>query len=187
MLGTYGVATGDPFVVLHLGSNRPSRRWPVERFEEVVDFLVETYGVKIICIGVRQEKQLVVELLGTEKDIGISDHIVDMTGKTTIKQLMYIISRASLFIGHSTGPLQIAYMVGTPTVSLWGASSPVIWGPWCEKEKHVCIKADLGCIHCEQDVCPKGTLECMQLISVDMVINEVAWRFDKCFTRRENN
>jgi ADP-heptose:LPS heptosyltransferase len=80
---------------------------------------------------------------------------------------------AQLFIGHSTGPLQVAYMAGIPTVSLWGASSPLIWGTELDSEKDICIRADLECIGCEKIVCPKGTLKCMEQISVDMVIKEV--------------
>jgi len=169
MLNEYGIDESDRFIVLHIGSNRPSRRWLVERFAEVVNFLMEKYPVKIVCIGGEQEKKLVSSLQILVK----GNRIIDVTGKTNIKQLTYLISLAILFIGHSTGPLQIAYMVGTPTISLWGASSPIIWGPVWEKGKHICLQANLDCLGCEQAECPKGTLECMELISVNMVVKEI--------------
>ncbi|MCD6317776.1 glycosyltransferase family 9 protein [Candidatus Aerophobetes bacterium] len=170
MLSEYGIDKSDRFIVLHVGSNRPSRRWPIERFAEVVNYLVGKYSAKIVCIGGKQEKGLVSSLESIVK----RHYIVNMSGKTNIKQLAYLISRAVLFIGHSTGPLQIAYIVGTPTVSLWGASSPIIWGPVWGKEKHICLQANLDCLGCEEAECPKGTLECMNLITVDMVIREVS-------------
>ncbi len=170
MLDEYEIAKSDRFIVLHMGSNRPSRRWPIGRFAEVVDFLAKKYSTGIICIGGEIERKLVSSL----QTLVDKDYVIDMTGKTSIKQLIYLISLATLFIGHSSGPLHIAYMVGTPTVSLWGVSSLSVWGPVWEKEKHICIQADLDCLGCEQFTCPKGSLECMELISVDMVISAIS-------------
>jgi len=170
MLDEYEIDKSDRFIVLHIGSNRPSRRWSIDRFAEVVSSLVEKYSARIVCIGGELEERWVSSL----QTLVDKDYVVDMTGKTNIKQLIYLISLAALFIGHSSGPLHIAYMVGTPTVSLWGASSLGAWGPVWEKEKHICVKADLDCLHCEQNTCPKGTLECMELISVETVLSEIS-------------
>lgn len=158
------------FTVLHVCSNRPSHTWFVERYAEVVRFLAEKYSMKTVCIGGREEKALVSSL----RKLVNNQYIIDLCCETNVKQLVYVISLAKLFIGHSSGPLHIAYMLGTLTISLWGASSLAIWGPAFNKEKHICIKADLDCLGCEQTVCPKGTLECMNLITVDMVTKEIS-------------
>ncbi|MFA5270776.1 MAG: glycosyltransferase family 9 protein [Candidatus Omnitrophota bacterium] len=158
------------FVVLHVCSNRPSHTWFTERYVEVVRFLAEKYSMKIVCIGGKKEKELVSSL----RKLVNNQHIIDLCSETNVKQLIHVISLAKLFIGHSSGPLHVAYMLGIPTVSLWGASSLAIWGPVFDKEKHICIKADLDCLHCEQIVCPKGTLECMKLIKADRVIGEIS-------------
>lgn len=171
-LNENGIPSNARFAVLHVCSNRPSHRWFVEGYAEVVQFLAEKYSMKIICIGEREEKTLVSSLQKLVKE----QYIIDLCGETNIKQLVYLISLANLYIGHSSGPLHIAYMFGIPTVSLWGASSLNIWGPTLDKEKHVCIKADLDCLHCEQVVCPKGTLECMSLITAEQVCGGI----EKC-------
>lgn len=164
------INNSDRFLTLHIGSNRPSHRWSIERVAEVVKFIEKEYSMKVVCIGGKQEQKMISTL---KEFCGENSNIIDVTCKTNIKQLIYLISLSSLFIGHSSGPLHIAYMMGTPTISFWGASSLLIWGPAWEKEKHKCIKVDLDCLYCEQDVCPKGTLECMEQISVDMVVKEV--------------
>jgi len=159
-----------PFVALHVCSNRPSHTWFTERYVEVVRFLAEKYSMKIVCIGEKEEKELVSSL----RKLVNNQHIIDLCCDTNVKQLIHVISLAKLFIGHSSGPLHVAYMLGIPTVSLWGASSLAIWGPAFNKEKHICIKAELDCLHCEEIVCPKGTLECMKLIKADRVIGEIS-------------
>lgn len=169
-LSQHDVGKNDKIIILHVGAYRPSHRWGIDRFAEVANFLVKKYSAKIICIGGTVEKQWVASL----QHLMDEESIVDMTGKTSVKQLIYLISLAALYIGHSSGPLHIAYMVGTPTVSLWGASALATWGPAREKDKHICIQADLDCLGCEQFTCPKGTLECMELISAETVISEIS-------------
>lgn len=169
-LSRYGIGKTDRFIILHAGAHRPSHRWQIDRYAKVINFLVEKYGIKIVCIGSDVEKQTVSSL----KEIANKDSIIDMTGQTTIKQLIYLISLAGLYIGHSSGPLHIAYMVGTPTVSLWGASALKVWGPAREKDIHICIQPDLDCLACEKMVCPKESVECMELITPETVISKIA-------------
>ena len=175
MLSKYGISDSEQFIVLHIGSNRPSHRWPIDRFAKVINLLLKKYSIKIVCIGGKRERRFVSSL----QTLVNNDCIIDATNKTNIKELIYLISLATLFIGHSSGPLHIAYMVGTPTVSLWGASSLAVWGPEWDKEKHICIQTDLNCVGCEQNICPKGTLECMKSINVDMVIKKISKLIEK--------
>lgn len=170
LLRRNGIKKNDRFIVFHVGSNKPSRRWPIERFAEVVNGLTRRqHELQFVCIGGNQENELVSRLWSIVKE----DHIINLCGKTSTKQLIHIVSLSDLFVGHSSGPLHVAYMLGIPTVSLWGASSLPIWGPTWEKEKHVCIKSDIECLGCEQEICPKGTLECMERISADEVIKAI--------------
>jgi lipopolysaccharide heptosyltransferase II len=174
ILNNVGVNIKNHFIVLHLGSSVPSRRWPMHKFVELVRFLLKYCSLSIVCVGCEQEKKLVNQLLSMLSEDEDIQRVINLAGNTNIKQLIYLISQATLFIGHSTGPLHIAYMVGTPTVSLWGASSLKVWGPPCDHNKHICIKADLDCLHCEQKICPKGTLECMESITSEMVVSAIS-------------
>lgn len=172
LLEENGIKESNRFIIIHLGSNKLAmpQRWPLKQFSDLFGYLSEKYAVKIVFIGGNGEKNLIP--LSHEQNL--KKYFVDLTGKTNLRQLIHLISMANLFIGHPSGPLQIAYMVGTPSVSLWGASSFVDWGPAWDKERHVCIHADLDCIGCEQKTCPKGTFECMGLITTDMVEKEVS-------------
>lgn len=158
------------FVVIHPGSNKPSRRWPIEKFAMLVDLISAEYkDMKVLCIGSGIEKEIVNSIDGRLKRKG---SVIDFTG-CSLDELSFLMSSTAFFIGHSSGPLHIAYLAGTPTVSLWGASSPLIWGPMWDPEMHSIIKADIDCIHCEKAECSKGSLECMSLITVEEVFKEV--------------
>ena len=61
-----------------------------------------------------------------------STRLIDLVGALTLRELMAVISRYSLLVSASTGPMHIAAGLGVPTVSLFcplTACSVRLWGP----------------------------------------------------------
>ena len=171
LLKEKNIGPADLLISIHPGSKRLSRRWSLERFGELANHLIDRYNAKIVCIGSNQEKDLSGSLRSLIKK---KNYFIDMVGQTTVKQLACLIQQCAVLICHSTGPFHLAVLLGVPTVSLWGASSQIVWGPLWDKEKHQLIHAGLDCLECEKVECPKNTLECMKLITVDMVLKETS-------------
>ena len=66
-------------------------------------------------------------------NLGQSPHgsrLIDLCGKTNIKQLAAISEVSDLFFGVDSAPMHIAAAVGTPVVALFGPSGAFHWGPW---------------------------------------------------------
>lgn len=160
------------YVVVHLGSKRESRRWFLERFAMVVAYIRERWSdVSVVFVGDKSEESLVKEVL---RNIG-DDGVVSLVGKTTLVQLMAIVGGAKVYLGHSSGPLHLAYLAGVRTISLWGAALPQRWGPPLTSERHsLLMDTSLECIHCEQESCSRSgdELRCMRNILVEDVIRE---------------
>jgi ADP-heptose:LPS heptosyltransferase len=53
-----------------------------------------------------------------------------------------VIARMSLLVTNDSGPAHIAYALGTPTVTLFGGTSPAMWGP-LDASRHAIIAGDL--------------------------------------------
>jgi heptosyltransferase-2 len=96
-----------------------SKRWPW--FAELAQLIAEVLGVPaVLCPGpgteeaeARDQFDSVVVLNG----LGLSEYAAVLQG-------------ASLVIANDTGPGHIAAAVGTPLISLFGASDPARYGPW---------------------------------------------------------
>ena len=58
--------------------------------------------------------------------------VIDLCGKTTIKQLAAIADASDIFIGVDSAPMHIAAAVGTPVIAIFGAGIKS-WRPWCER------------------------------------------------------
>ena len=172
LLEESGISRSDKFAIIHCGTKslEPHKLWPADKFGEVAAQLAVQWGLKVVYIG---------EVLGDDYAATISlktepRSFIDLAGRTSIKQMIYLISLAELFVGHPSGPLQAAYLMGTPSVSMWGASAFTDWRPVRDIAKHVCLRANIDCLGCEQKTCTRSSAECMDFITVDQVIHGVS-------------
>ena len=65
-------------------------------------------------------------LVGTDKDIGaaVEGDYVDLTGKTTVAELIAVISLAEAHVGGDTGSTHIAAGLAVPAIGLYSATRP---------------------------------------------------------------
>jgi heptosyltransferase-3 len=69
---------------------------------------------------------------------------INLSGKLTLKHLACLSSRAKLFFGVDTAPMHMAAATNTPVITLFGASYPVVWGPWNNNSDKEIFKDDDG-------------------------------------------
>lgn len=105
-------------VGLFPGSGHVGRRWPIERFAELADFLVRNDRVRVIVFVGPEERNIV----GQTKSMFPAATI--FLDRLTISQLASAQARLTLFITNDTGPMHIAAAVGTSVIDLLGRSTP---------------------------------------------------------------
>ena len=154
-----------PFIFLYPGTSPRGRykRWEPVRYAEVVDRLADMGWTTLIGWGPGEEP-IVAEIRGSTRGEPLVPPL------TTLKQLAAFIDRASLFIGGDTGPMHMASMLGTPVVTLFGPSDPVINEPARFTPFRI-VYAGVDCSPCRKKRCK--ALECMDKITVDMVMDAV--------------
>ena len=108
----------DPFVLLNPGGNKPSKRWPVERFAQLADYLASTYGMVPVLSGAPGEKDVLEAVMGRASKQTPLVNLVDRG--LNLGNLKAIIQRAALMITNDTGPRHIAAALGTPLITLFG-------------------------------------------------------------------
>ena len=112
------------YVAVHPGASAPARAWPEERHAELVEELV-LRGRRVVVTGAPHEAAL------TARVSGSSDSVLDLGGRTSLRQLAGVFSRAQAVVVANTGPAHVAAAVGTPVVSLFAPTVPhVRWRPW---------------------------------------------------------
>jgi len=120
----------EKFVHIHPVSRWMFKCWEDDRMANIIDYLQQDKGLKVIITGAPVKKELdridkIILLCKTKP--------VNLSGKLTLKHLACLSSKAELFFGVDTAPMHMAAATNTPVVTLFGASYPVIWGPWNNK------------------------------------------------------
>jgi heptosyltransferase-2 len=167
LLGRFGVAEEEPYAVFAHRAVAESRRWGVANYTELAKRTVSERGLKVVLIG-GPEDEVEGERIGAS---GGASQVVNLAGKTSLREVAAVLSRARFFVGNDSGPAHLAAAVGAPVVVLSGADDPKETSPVTPRKALVYL-SDLECISCVKNTCPlKGELhmQCMRLITVNQV------------------
>lgn len=170
LLSENGIATNQRLVGFHPGSIWPTKRWPEDRYAALIRQLSSQADIRPILIGGKNDIALAAKIT-REAQIPI----LDLTGKTSLSELIALMGRLSLFITNDSGPMHVATACGVPTLAFFGPTTKELgffpYGP-----EHRVLEVDLACRPCGlhgAKVCPEGHFLCMRLISVDRAVRTV--------------
>ena len=130
-------------VGLFFGAGHAVRRWPVERYAELADFLIRNDKVRIIVFAGPEER----EFVATAKGLFPTSTI--FLDRLTIQQLASAQARLTLFISNDTGPMHIAAAVGTSVIVILDRPTPHSFTPVGDQHRIIC-GADVNDITVEQ-------------------------------------
>lgn len=105
----------ERYILLVPGANFSGRRWPARRFAEVAAPLYRDHGLSVVICGTARDRGLA-ERIKEQADVPI----IDLTGRTDLRELAALIKAARLVISNDTASIHLAALVGTPSVCIMG-------------------------------------------------------------------
>ncbi len=156
----------NAYAVLFVGTRWPSKQWFSQQMTECAKLLRVEHGIDVLLLGAAQDRQLAQQAM-----VGVPKQVVDLVGRTTLREAVGLIQRAKLAIGPDTGLMHIAAAVATPVISLWGATDPIRTGPFGFAD--LVIRGEAPCAPCHKRQCPIGRI-CMQSITSAMIKEKIA-------------
>jgi heptosyltransferase I len=146
------------------GARWESKLWPAERFAAVATALQQAFGLTSVIIGAAGDAALAARIMSATPA-----PLLDLTGKTTLKQAAEVFRRCVVTIGNDTGPLYLSSAVGTPTVAVFGPTDARRLGPY--GPGHAKVVAQVDCTPCRNRQCQH--LRCMESITPEQVMMAV--------------
>jgi heptosyltransferase I len=119
------------YAVLVPGAAQANKRWPIERFAELAGKISERFGLSIVATGSQGEREYI-EAIGKR--------VINLAGKTMVRELMPLMRKASLVVSNDTGPGHIAAALGVPIVMIFGPTNPARVCPYKRPECVVAIE-----------------------------------------------
>jgi len=104
--------------------------------------------------------------------LALSKKVLNLAGKLNLAQLIALISKSTMFISNSTGPIHIAAALGKFTVGFYPkivSCSKERWAPYTNNK--LVYEPKLDCENCTREKCEK--LNCMDSIDMSKVYNDI--------------
>jgi len=156
-----------PLLGINPGASYGSAKcWPIKKFIETILILSDKFDVLIL--GGENEIDLSKEI---ERDLIRKGcrNFKNLSGKTSIEELVSIVSGLDLFITGDSGPMHIAAAFQIPTVSIFGPTKEYETCQWMNP-KSIIVKKELVCQPCMKRVCPLKHHNCMEKIASKEII-----------------
>jgi len=162
MFNKWQIKEGQKVIAVAPGARNMTKRWEKEKYRQLVKQLIKEYNAKIIMLGDAQDNLIAEEIIEQLKPLPLN-----ACGKTTIGGLAFLLTKCKLLITNDSAPMHLGWAADTAVVAIFGPSSYKKYAP--RGPQTIAIYKALKCYPCEQSLCPKGTRECMKLISADEV------------------
>ncbi len=123
------------WVALGLAASHPEKRWPIDRFVALADWLATTHQARVVAVGGEDVAADAARLTSACRTTALN-----LTGVLTLRQTAAVLARCHLYVGNDSGPMHLAAAARVPVVEIsgWPAhaapdhpSSPHRIGPWC--------------------------------------------------------
>jgi len=162
LLPQFGLREDSPLIGIAPGAAYgPAKKWFPERFAAVADRLIDATGAQAVLFGSAGDKESTTTVARSARHT-----VVDIAGKTNLKEAMALIARCTLFLSNDSGLMHVAGALGIPTIAIFGSTNPATTSP--VGEKSVVIHHDVPCSPCLKPVCPTD-FRCMEMIGADEV------------------
>jgi heptosyltransferase-1 len=116
-----------PWLAFGVGSRWLTKRWPPEHFAELARRAHALSGGAIVFVGGGGDET---ELSGRAMDGLRGVPALDLTGRTTLSQLVAVLAAADAMIANDTGPLHLAAALGRPVVAPYTCTKVSLTGPY---------------------------------------------------------
>jgi heptosyltransferase II len=139
----------------------PAKRWFSDRFAAVADRLNERLASQAILLGGKADWEVAQEVQRLAQT-----KLINLSGKTTLREAIYLISQCHLFISNDSGLMHIAGALNIPTIALFGSTNPATTAP--VGNRSIIVRKEVSCSPCLKKTCPTD-FRCMKQIFVEDV------------------
>ncbi len=146
------------------GARWLTKRWDPDFYAEIIVRLAaERPDAGFLLLGAADDSTIAEKIRAAvaEKAPETAEKICNLCGKTNLGELVEITRKCRLFLSNDSGPMHIAAILNVPVIAPFGATSPVLTGPYA-KNSVVLQPENLDCVQCFRRVC--GDMKCHRKI-----------------------
>jgi heptosyltransferase I len=123
---TFKSSIQRPIASIVVATSKPEKDWFPMRWAEVADALHEQFGMQVVLVGGKSERELAAERIVMDQ----ARHMPRSELGSGLRRLVSILDASALVLSPDTGPLHMAVALERPVISLMGYTNPKRTGPY---------------------------------------------------------
>ncbi|CAI2719405.1 lipopolysaccharide heptosyltransferase II [Nitrospina watsonii] len=174
LLDARGLDNTPCLVAVQPGASKPEKRWHAERFGELCRRLVVDQDARIVFLGSKAEAGLIEDV----RRFCPPESSVALTG-LNMHDVLAVMKNCRFLLANDSGIMNLAAMVGTPVVAIFGPGNVLTTDPVIASEKKEVVTKNFPCSPCrhrffeECEPSANNKPYCLEDISVDEVMAAV--------------
>ena len=165
------IKLASPFIICHPGLGGHALNWQPTFYSALIKQLLSLKNHKILMTGTHSDRPLIQQITsGFESQ----SNLIDLSEKTSLRLLIWIVQQASLVICPSTGILHMAVALQIPVISIFSpiqVQNKLRWGPFQAKKSRVfdppvscpakynCLGKKCRYYYCLDQIAPQSVFE----------------------------
>lgn len=162
----FNLNTNHKYIVLNPAGAFENRNWPLENYVQLAKLFLQEHDYQFLIIGIEK-----VKAAGHYFKAELGDKLIDIVGKTTQLEAMLLLKHVDLIISEDSGLFHMSYVVGTPTLGIFGSTrndwtNPNLPHTFCFNS------SDLECGNCMLEKCKFQEIKCLERVKPRAVLAE---------------
>jgi ADP-heptose:LPS heptosyltransferase len=175
-LKKYDIEENDTVISFAIGASTELKKWRYDYFAELAKMLLAGDSrIKVVLLGANYD----VKAGGYIEAAVMDERLINLTGKTSVSDLVYVVRRSNLLITHDTGTMHIGVAVGTKLIVIY-TGNVGFWetGPYAENK--LLVVPDIGCFPCDFN------LKCLNPVCRELIKPEYIYDMSLMVLEKEN-
>ena len=177
------------YVVIFPGGSAKKKMWPIGRYAQIGEYIVNEKNTDIYLCGSKNEEYLYDDFMKCVSDSSVRARIHNYFGKTSLLELAEVIRNAKLLISNDTSGIHFAAAVDTKGICLYGEFDYGRFLPYkCERDcsQHnpiIICSAGMDCAgcsgkggitkECRKNLSKTGRYLCIENIQINQVTDSI--------------
>lgn len=166
----------EKYMVLSLSASNKYRVWDMKNFVQVINHIPDDFSVVLSGVGNDDVKRATI----IKQNVDDPSRLIDMVNKTSVVEMVSLISKASFVLGNDSAAVHIAAATRVPSICAFHGAHFNRFLPYPDdmpqpyyNPRAVYVKMDCyGCCYrCDKPI--EGSYYCLRQVTPDMVIKEM--------------
>ncbi len=164
-----GFDPGRPLLTVDATHRHPTRRWPTEHYARILALAWEQRPdfQALLLYGPGEEE----EVRGLAAQLPPGSPAILPGRMLSLREMAAAISLAGLHLGNCSAPRHMAVAVGTPSLTILGATGP---GWTFPAQEHAWLRLNLDCMPCNRNTC--RDCRCLRDLTPEAALPELLLR-----------